>query len=80
MDCSPPGSSIHGIFQARVPEWGAIAFSIIVSLNLPNSSAKFKASFLDWSWLPTFQEYPVDSKIESTTLFKYELSHLHDQK
>ena len=28
MDCSLPGSSIHGIFQARVPEWGAIAFSI----------------------------------------------------
>ena len=26
MDCSPPGSSIHGIFQARVLEWGAIAF------------------------------------------------------
>ena len=27
MDCSFPGSSIHGIFQARVLEWGAIAFS-----------------------------------------------------
>ena len=27
MDCSPPGSSIHGIFQARVLEWGASAFS-----------------------------------------------------
>ena len=27
MDCSPPGSSVHGIFQARVPEWVAIAFS-----------------------------------------------------
>ena len=27
MDCSPPGSSIHGIFQPRVLEWGAIAFS-----------------------------------------------------
>ena len=26
MDCSPPGSSVHGIFQARVLEWGAIAF------------------------------------------------------
>ena len=26
-DCSPPGSSVHGIFQARVLEWGAIAFS-----------------------------------------------------
>ena len=28
MDCSPPGSSVHGIFQARVSEWGAIAFAI----------------------------------------------------
>ena len=27
MDCSPPGASVHGIFQARVLEWGAIAFS-----------------------------------------------------
>ena len=29
MDCSLPGSSVHGIFQARVLEWGAIAFSIL---------------------------------------------------
>ena len=28
IDCSPPGSSIHGIFQARVLEWGAIAFNM----------------------------------------------------
>ena len=28
MDCSPPGSSIHGIFQARVLEWGAIALAL----------------------------------------------------
>ena len=28
MDCTLPGSSIHGIFQARVLEWGAIAFSV----------------------------------------------------
>ena len=27
MDCSPPGSSIHGMFRARVLEWGATAFS-----------------------------------------------------
>ena len=27
MDCGPPGSSARGIFQARVLEWGAIAFS-----------------------------------------------------
>ena len=36
MDCSLPGSSIHGIFQARVLEWGAIAFSnvrkVVISL------------------------------------------------
>jgi len=24
MDCSPPGSSVHGIFQARILEWGAL--------------------------------------------------------
>ena len=37
MDCSPPGSSIHGIFQARVLAWGAIAFSIS-QLLLPSES------------------------------------------
>ena len=30
MDCSLPGSSVHGLFQARVLEWGAIAFSIYI--------------------------------------------------
>ena len=33
MDCSLPGSSVHGIFQARVLEWGAIAFSEFSSLH-----------------------------------------------
>ena len=27
MDCSPPGSSVHGIFQVRILEWVAISFS-----------------------------------------------------
>ena len=31
MDCSLPGFSIHGVFQARVLEWGATAFSEIIS-------------------------------------------------
>ena len=31
MDCSLPGSSVHGIFQAGVLEWGAIAFSMPIS-------------------------------------------------
>ena len=36
MDCSLPGSSIHGIFQARVLEWVAIAFSGVVMLSYSN--------------------------------------------
>ena len=34
MDCSPPGSSVHGIFQARVLEWRAIAFSELQTRNV----------------------------------------------
>ena len=51
MDCSLPGSSVHGIFQARVQEWGAIAFSDtrrgpyqIGTCHLPLSSAQFSCS------------------------------------
>ena len=33
MDCSLPGSSIHGTFQARVLEWGAITFSVEILVN-----------------------------------------------
>ena len=32
MDCSPPGSSVQRIFQARVLEWVAIAFSMILTI------------------------------------------------
>ena len=46
MDCSLQGSSVHGIFQARVLEWGAIAFSVrldppyrAVSMNSPYGQA-----------------------------------------
>jgi len=34
MDCRLPGSSVHGIFQARVLEWGAIAFSRVMEENV----------------------------------------------
>ena len=42
MDCSLPGSSVHGIFQARVLEWSAIAFSEIYMnhLQIRNLSLK----------------------------------------
>ena len=41
MDCNPPGSSIHRIFQARVLEWGAIAFSEKSSKMLQFNSAAY---------------------------------------
>ena len=45
MDCSLPGSSIHGIFQARVLEWGAIAFSKLLGYYFPNYSSITYHSF-----------------------------------
>ena len=38
MDCSLPGSSIHGIFQAKVLEWGAIAFSLLSAIRAVSSA------------------------------------------
>ena len=43
MDCSPPGSSVHGIFQARTLKWGAIAFSVHIT--------RFNQFFLAASWV-----------------------------
>ena len=42
MDCSLPGSSVHGIFQARVLEWGAIAFADDTTL-MAESEEKLKS-------------------------------------
>ena len=44
MDCSLPGSSIHGIFQARLLEWGAIAFSEMFVTTIKNVIEKKKSS------------------------------------
>ena len=37
MDCSLPGSSVHGIFQARILEWGAIDLNLALQLKRPES-------------------------------------------
>ena len=47
MDCGPPGSSIHGIFQARVLEWGAIAFSKYYSAIKRNIFESFLISWMN---------------------------------
>ena len=52
MDCSTPGSSVHGIFQARVQEWGAIAFLVrpkrIKTETLGNSLRKYIVTLYGW--------------------------------
>ena len=50
MDYSLPGFSVHGIFQARVLEWGAIAFSVHL-LNL------IKLSTNKWMWFIVYKMY-----------------------
>ena len=49
MDCSLPGSSVHGIFQARVLEWGAIAFS---ALPLSHQQRSHLLIYLAYCLLP----------------------------
>ena len=50
MDCSLPGASIHGIFQARVLEWGAIAFSSLYTSNeqMEINVKRLKEQTTDW--------------------------------
>ena len=58
MDWGPPGSSVHGILQARVLEWGAIAFSVPnIRLDqicgpfykIPNRHSDFINEFYDFN-------------------------------
>ena len=44
-DCSLPGSSVHGIFQARVMEWGAIAFSTL----MPRCAIKYWSGIIEYT-------------------------------
>ena len=74
MDCSPPGSSIHEIFQARVLEWDAIAFSKVM-FKLSNMLSRFIIAFLPWkkglsiSWLQSPSTVILEpKKIKSVTV------------
>ena len=68
MDCSLPGSSVHGIFQARVLEWGAIAFSnndrVKIRTQTPESQVVFFFPFLSrYNWHTTLYKFKVNSMI-----------------
>ena len=65
-NCSPPGSSIYGVFQARVLEWGAIAFSM-------NCIERDKQWLLSWSlvtWIPFTGELAAGQTRPSATEYK----------
>ena len=49
MDCSLPGSSVHGIFQARALEWGAIAFSKTCNKQLEKSGHESEMEIKIWT-------------------------------
>jgi len=57
MDCSPPGSSVHGIFQARVLEWGAIVFSVSRFEKFPNNKLGAGEANIERKNSKSFQSY-----------------------
>ena len=74
MDCSLPGSSVHGIFQARIVEWGAIAFSVlyIVPLQKQNGNVPIGSSTLGYGKLGVVPSCHLVSAqvIRDTLIFK----------
>ena len=63
MDCSPPGSSVHGTFQAKVLEWGATAFSTWWS-----EKAKY--------YIPELEEFTVYSLLQiNKYVYNYKIKH-----
>ena len=76
MDSSPPGSSVHGILQARVPEWDAICYSLLIEI----------CAFYRWSPLElsklfgrghklVSKSYTVEDHITETILSRTNRSH-----
>ena len=66
MVCSPPGSSVHGISQARAMEWGATAFSkslcYTAAINTVNHKAGTHiATVIDWGWRSLCAPHPPHS-------------------
>ena len=66
MDCSLPGSSVHGILQARVLEWGAIAFSNTGCYRVPKVAGT-KAPILQCFVNPCFGHSLISHKLTQVT-------------
>ena len=82
MDCSLPGSSVHGLFQARILEWVAISFSIVKVLNtsisrVPAVSLSFDSRVLSffpltstWMQNPKHLHISPDNSLSSKQCFQ----------
>ena len=60
IDGSPPGSSVHGIFQARVLEWGATAFSVIYA----KLSKIINNIFKSMNWKAKDKHYLINNSVQ----------------
>ena len=86
MDCSLPGSSIHGIFQARALEWGAIAFSILNLTDANFCQRPFCRTPIFYAFAPPlghlfewFKKVEFDDNRASTFGFSETLLHGHSR-
>ena len=70
MDCSLPGSSVHAIFQARVLEWGAIAFSETTLQVISNAILKFR--------IPVYTQYSKNQNERKVFQLIYGANFNHD--
>ena len=74
MDCSPPGSSVHGIFQARILEWVAISFSRGSSRPRNQTQVSWKSPALTGGFFTTKSpgKPPVNSRcsVNATSSFR----------
>ena len=82
MDCSLPGSSVHGIFQARVLEWGAIAFFAPYAYMTSNSTFSLtnlypKAQLLKFTWFKDMDSVEMWISCFSEKYIEHDTGRLH---
>ena len=80
MNCSLPGSSVHGIFQARVLEWGAIAFSNTLSRLVITFLPRSKRLLISWLQSPSAVILePQNIKSDTVSTISPSISMKHNQ-
>ena len=82
MDCSQPGPSIHGVFQARVLEWGTIIFStcFLEFLNSTKSQTRlsdfsFHKGYIEGKKISISSPRPICHPARTTTLRNVHITH-----